>query len=148
MRKSALSEQWIPLHEFSDASSDLFCACRIFEDDFTKAKLISQKIEESLYLPAPMMIDSFNGKSRVIQVTAKDVTKGSCIDHLSGFYQQGRLIAAGDDHNDIPMLIKANISIAMETAPDDVKVHADIIAKSAKVNGIISALEEAIQRLI
>lgn len=147
MRKSALGEEWVPLNEFSDVPVDLFCAFRIFEDDFDKAKLISHKIEEKLQLPAPLMIDSFNGTSRVIQVTAQDITKGSSIRHLRRFCQGGQVIAAGDDHNDIPMLEEADISIVMETAPDDVKVHGDIIAESAKVNGIINALEQAIQRL-
>ena len=54
------------------------------------------------------------------------------------------LIAAGNDENDISMLKLANVRIVMEDAPKHVLKHADIKAKSASKNGIIAALEKAI----
>jgi hydroxymethylpyrimidine pyrophosphatase-like HAD family hydrolase len=47
--------------------------------------------------------------------------------------------------NDISLLQQADVAIAMADAPDGLKQVAHIIAGSASDNGIINALNQAIQ---
>ena len=58
--------------------------------------------------------------------------------------ERGKVIAAGDDYNDEPMLEAADIKVVMATAPADLLSKADIIAPAASEDGIICGLEAAI----
>jgi Cof subfamily protein (haloacid dehalogenase superfamily) len=93
------------------------------------ATLIRDPIGEGLYLNL---------------VTDKAATKGNALEtvvQLTGI--KGPIIAAGDDLNDLSMLERADIGIAMETAPKELIEKATIIAPSAAKEGIIQALEKA-----
>lgn len=55
-------------------------------------------------------------------------------------YNQSDTIAFGDGGNDIPMIKRAAIGIAMGNAGDEVKSNADFITDSVDDNGIYNAL--------
>ena len=49
-------------------------------------------------------------------------------------------MAFGDGENDIPMLVKAGVGVAVANAKDNVKAAADYIAPSVDEDGVAEAL--------
>ncbi len=65
-----------------------------------------------------------------IDITAKDVSKSNGIlNMLELFSWKGKVLAIGDDGNDLPML-RAFTGFAMDTAPDSVKEAAEAVFPS------------------
>ncbi len=77
-------------------------------------------------------------------VTDWQADKGKALERaIAQFGKRGKVIAAGDDRNDISMLDIADFSIVMQTAPLEMHEKADFIGRPATELGIIYALEEA-----
>lgn len=79
-------------------------------------------------------------------ITAKEANKGDALRFLIRHTQADYVVAAGDDRNDLPMLLQADERIVMENAPAEVRHAATLIAKPAKQQGILQAIEEAVHR--
>lgn len=143
-RIQAVGEDWLPLNSFRELPIASFASVRYFGDR-TSAERISSKIQERLQLHAPISRDPFDEEHFVVQATHPQVDKGMALTTLKSLVKESSLvIAAGDDLNDIPMLEKADVAIGMETAPQEVLSIVDIIAPSAKKNGIITGIQQAI----
>lgn len=112
------------------------------------AKESMRKIEERLNLTsniqAAMIADPIGKIIHFNLVTHSSATKGNALRSIIGS-NRTKLIAAGDDRNDLSMFKEADVRIVMETAPKEVLAHADIIAPPASACGIIEALEKAIK---
>lgn len=144
-RAKALSDAWTEVENVMDLPIDTFASMRLFCLPHT-AKKIARRIEETSKLHAPMMKDSYDDCFSIVQVTHGNVSKGKALqavlDHLKPI---SRIIACGDDHNDISMLELADVAVVMASAPADVLAHADIIAPSARDNGIIMGITNAMK---
>jgi hypothetical protein len=80
-------------------------------------------------------------------VTSARATKGQALAKaMQEAKAAGYVIAAGDDLNDISMLEDADCKIVMENAPLEMHPLAHILAQSGQKQGIIAALQEAIQK--
>lgn len=137
-------ENWIAVENFT---LEEFAAVKCFGKR-ESAERIGQKIEEQLGLHAPLIRDPFDQEMYVIQATHPDAHKGTPVEltrQLLNF--KGPVIAAGDDLNDLSLLEKADVSIAMKNAPQQLLNIADIIAPTALEQGIITGLKEAIRTL-
>ena len=79
-----------------------------------------------------------------IDITHKEVSKGSAIKHLANFYgvSVDDIIAVGDAGNDIPMLETAGLSIAMGNAYQSVKDICDVIVSDNNNDGIAEIIEK------
>jgi Cof subfamily protein (haloacid dehalogenase superfamily) len=142
-RKKALCENWYTIGDFSNVSISSVSACRIFCLTHT-AKTLSIDIQEKTSFHAPMMRDSFNASFCVVQVTNKKATKGEALVSMKKKLGiKGAVIACGDDYNDLTMLEKADCKVVMNTAPSALLKLADVIAPSAKDDGLIFGIEEA-----
>lgn len=139
-----LNETWVPLDSFESLPISFFPAVKFFATT-EEAESLSETLEEQFQLHAPAIRDPFNSNIYVIQGTLLEVNKGEALRDVSKLYPPGILrIAAGDDNNDRPLLKAADVSIAMATAPLDVRALAHIVAPSAEDNGIIEGLKRAI----
>ncbi len=78
-----------------------------------------------------------------VDITAKGNTKAHGIDIImdSIGMPHDASIAFGDGGNDIPMLEKAAIGVAMGNSTDEVKSHAQIVTDSVDNDGIAKALK-------
>lgn len=135
-------EKWLNVKSFETVPLHLITSIKLF-GDFAAANRLQQLIEKNLSLHISVIRDPFDEKIYLAQATHPDVNKGTAIRKIL----QGNdlfVIAAGDDVNDLPMLRAADISIAMETAPETLKQIAHRIAKPASVYGIIQSLEEVL----
>ena len=108
---------------------------------------VERKLQQVPGLEVITIRDPLNPKLHCLLVTDAQASKGYVIDRLikkvNKSEKTGNIIAAGDDRNDLSMLLKADIRIVMSTAPEEVQKEADILAKPAEQNGIIEALVKA-----
>ncbi len=81
---------------------------------------------------------------RNIEVTNRHVTKGSAIEFLATYLHitLENIMAIGDGMNDLSMLEKAGLGIAMQNSSDQVKVNANCVAPSSDDGGLAWALQK------
>ena len=63
--------------------------------------------------------------------------------NLKGIERES-VIAIGDSYNDISMFKYAGLAVAMENAPEDVKIHADYITSKNDEDGVAQAIDRFI----
>jgi len=142
-RAKALADDWSEVDNVMDLPTDSFSAMRLFCLPHT-AKKLSHAIESKMALHAPTMKDSYNDGFSIVQITHKGASKGEALENmLHHLGKMPKVIACGDDHNDISMLKRADIAVVMADAPPEVIVLGDVIAPSAKNFGIIQGLQQA-----
>ena len=93
-----------------------------------------------------MIRDPIDPRLYLNLITHPKANKGSVVNFLRNRYPGAKVIAAGNDFNDFKMLEAADVAIAIDTAPDEVCAIGDIIAKAPEDEGIIEAIEEALDR--
>jgi hydroxymethylpyrimidine pyrophosphatase-like HAD family hydrolase len=143
-RIATFKENWHPLESFDQLPVEFFPSIKCF-GLYPSAKELSKRIEERLGLHVPLIRDPFAKDYYVVQATHPQISKGQALQDLIDITKErGKVIAAGDDYNDEPMLKIADVKIVMSTAPQDLLKKADIIAPAASETGIIVALETAI----
>ena len=142
--KALSPEPWKAMDSFNFSSAMRFplIKCLGKEEEMRK---VQKKLQKNSALHIALIRDPMTQELFLNLITDKQATKGKALQHLTRGGQ--KIIAAGDDRNDLPMFEVADISIAMETAPPEVLDKADLIAKSASQQGIIAALEQALLRL-
>lgn len=148
-RIEAYKEIWHPLESYEEMELETFPSVKCF-GRYPSAKKLSQRIEERLGLHVPVIRDPFGTfhfgeEYYVVQATHQAISKGQALlDVISLTGERGKVIAAGDDYNDVPMWKAADVRVVMATAPQDLQEQADIIAPPASEEGIIKGLEAAI----
>ena len=146
-RAKAVCESWTEIDNVMDLPTDSFASMRLFCLPHT-AKKLGYLIEDATKLNAPMMKDSYDDCFSVVQVTHPEVSKGQVLHHVLKHHgKMLKIIACGDDHNDISMLKEADCAVVMASAPCEVLQLADIIAPPAKEDGIIQGIKNAINRI-
>lgn len=71
--------------------------------------------------------DIYGPEIAVAEVFAKDSTKANGVRELAGEAGAARIVAFGDNINDLPMLRAADVAVAVANAVDEVKQVADIV---------------------
>lgn len=84
------------------------------------------------------------GGSNNVEVTLKDATKGNAISKVCEMLKitPNEAMAFGDSENDLDMITKVGVGIAMSNAEDCVKKAADYITISNNENGVVAALKK------
>lgn len=145
-RTVALGEKWQAVDSFHELPVEAFSSVKCFADE-PQAFDLSQAIEQ-LGLHAPPNRDPYDLNYFVIQGTHHEATKGIALqNYAKRFDAQVPIIAAGDDYNDLSMLIVADVKVVMANAPNSLLDIADVIAPAALDNGIIEGLAKAIKKL-
>jgi len=72
-----------------------------------------------------------------LEFMPKTANKGSALERVANLYNvnQDEVIFLGDAENDLPAILWAGTSVAMETAPDSVKSSADFVTSSTEHDG-------------
>lgn len=78
-----------------------------------------------------------------MEITHPEATKGRALEHLSRLQEipLASIMALGDSGNDITMLRKAGLGVAMGNAPDFVKAAADVVTAPNTMDGAAIAIE-------
>ena len=79
-----------------------------------------------------------------VDFTAAGVNKGAAVQRMARMLgiDAETIIAAGDSYNDLPLLRRCGLRIAMGDAPDELKDIADFVAPSMDEDGLAVAIEE------
>ncbi len=79
-----------------------------------------------------------------VNVLAPEVSKGKALEKLISHLgiSLAEVMAIGDGPNDISLLSKAGLAIAMGNAPAEVKAVADYVTLDVECNGVAAALEK------
>jgi hypothetical protein len=144
-RRTRQNENFIEISSIQELPDCDFASVRLFALK-ELAEVIGKTVSIKTSLNAPTMKDSLNPEISVVQITSKKASKGQAL----AFLQQstsGKIVAAGDDMNDIDMLQMATVAIAMHEAPESVKNVAAIIAPPFFEDCIIGPLQDAVGRL-
>lgn len=80
----------------------------------------------------------------IIEIVRAGLNKAVGISKIAKFYNipRERIIAFGDEENDLEMIEYAGIGVAMKNGVDKVKRAADVVTKSNEEDGIAEILEE------
>ena len=78
-----------------------------------------------------------------------DYDKGTAIDALGTYYgvDKSCIMAIGDDYNDVPMLQKAGISVAMENSVPEAKAVARYITDTNENDGVAKIIKSLVFNL-
>lgn len=141
-------EPWVPVSEYSQKEIGKIPLIKCFGTEKNMRAIKQSLLDEKLPVATSVIRDPLSAWEGLYinLVTHPSANKGSAMEWVVEHYKiDGPLIAAGDDENDIPMLSKADIAIVMETAPDHVKKHGKIIAPSARSEGIVQGITQALR---
>ena len=91
-------------------------------------------------------LDVYRSMPIYLEMTAKGVSKSGAIDWLVRRLgiRPDQVLAAGDNFNDLPMLLYAGMGVAMGNAPGEVKARADDVTAANDEDGVALALEKHI----
>ncbi len=146
MMQGLCPQPWQPLQSFDVLQGSRFPLIKCLGDEKTVRK-VAEKLRECPGIEV-VVIRDMGGDPRnfLALVTDREATKGNALHRIlakAGRAKEERVIAAGDDHNDLSMLREADVRIVIEHAPPEVLAEADIIAERPSKMGLIRALAEA-----
>lgn len=104
---------------------------------------LNQKLINIADIEVSMIRDPIDPSLYLNLITHPSANKGSALKFLKNHLDATFVIAAGDDANDRKMLEAADLRIVIETAPKEILLLADIVAKPPEELGIIQAIDEA-----
>ena len=94
--------------------------------DYDKVRAIADTVEQHQIACTVMCYhDIFDHKLGYLEIYAEGTTKAAAIQHLAKQVNAERVVVFGDNLNDIPMMQKADWSVAVGNAFDEVKACAD-----------------------
>lgn len=138
-------ESWKSVESYDCLTINGFSALKCF-GALESLRQITERVEQRLEVHFPIIRDPLGEEMYIAQATHGEVSKGQAVSEVKGILgNEGPVIAAGDDNNDIPLLKAADYKIAMSGAPKRLQEIADLVAPSAEELGIIPALEQAIE---
>jgi hypothetical protein len=111
-----------------------------------RMKVVEGRLVEKGIFQLSHIRDVFHESYDILLVTDKSASKGASLKELLRLKGKGeRVIAAGDDMNDVTLLEAADVKIAMAHAPEKLQEIADFIAPPTKEHGIIRALQMSLR---
>jgi len=140
-------EPWVAVEDFDKDAKSLFSLVKCLGSQ-EEMQAVHAKIAKIPVLHATLIRDVLTESPYFLNlVTHHKATKAHALEYIIEKEKiEGPSIAAGDDRNDLAMIQRADIGIAMQNAPKEVLDVADIVAPLAKDLGIITALQEAVKR--
>lgn len=145
-RAIAFKENWQPIESYHSLKLLDFPSIKFIGEKPT-IEQVAEDVQKNLSVYIPVIKDPFSPLKFVAQGTNPKANKGDIVQYVHDKHLKSLpIIVAGDDYNDEPMFNVATTKVVMATAPENLKKNADIIAPSAKDNGIIEGLNQAIRR--
>lgn len=116
----------------------------LYPDERYKHELIKQ-IEEAH--PTDIQVRNWGPPFYVLEIMQQGLSKAEALDHIARYYQipQDRIIAFGDEGNDLAMIDYAGVGVAMENAIDELKSIANYITTTNEESGVGTFLKNYLQ---
>lgn len=139
-------EKWQEVDRYENVHLDAFPLIKCFGYE-PKMDLIASRLRATGKFEVAKIRDPFEEGYFLLLVTDQKASKGNSLTQVLELKGRGkRVIAAGDDENDISLLRVADTKIAMAHAPESLQQVASFIAPPTKDHGIIKALQMAIKQ--
>jgi hydroxymethylpyrimidine pyrophosphatase-like HAD family hydrolase len=137
-------ERWQAVDSYNPSQLPHFPLIKCFGPKQRMEK-VSQRLKATQRCEVAFIRDPYDEVYHLLLVTDQKVSKGESLKRLFQLKGRGeRVIAAGDDENDLSLLQTADTKIAMAHAPASLQQVADFIAPPTKDQGIIHALQMAL----
>lgn len=147
MMKQLSVEPWQAVESFAFADHLRFPLIKYLGNK-EEMTLLYESLKEDERLSITLIRDPLAEGMYLNLITHPEATKGHALKNvIRQVGKAGKVIAAGDDLNDISMLRAADVKIVMHSAPLEMHALADIIAKPSYQYGIIEALQKALSGL-
>lgn len=138
-----LNEEWVHVDDFASLPFDDFPTIKWVGKRDRLESIASQVVKEMGWY-VPVIRDPVDHDFCLAQASSSQANKGLALELLA---HHRPVIAVGDDLNDLPMLMLADVKVVMYDAPLALKEIADVIAPSVYQNGLIDGLKDAMRRL-
>lgn len=146
-RQQATEEQWVALNSLLTLPLTHFCYAKCF-GSLDQMRRLQKTIATLGEFALIVITDPLQPNQAILLVSHPLANKGAAVHEMRQVIPSGApVIAAGDDFNDLSMLQEADVAIVMETAPQELKKWADIVAPPAAECGIVLGLEQALERI-
>lgn len=142
-RAQHLNEEWVHFEDFASLPFNDFPTLK-WVGKRERLEGIAAQVVNKFGWYVPVIHDPVDHDYCIAQASSPKANKGIA---LELFAHHRPVIAAGDDLNDLPMLMLADVKVVMHDAPPALKEIADIIAPSVYQNGLIDGLAQAMERL-
>ena len=88
--------------------------------------------------------DVTSSSDYLVEINSFGCNKGGALEFLSGYYKipLDKTIAIGDNYNDIPMIERAGLGVAMENGVEKLKKAADFVTKTCDEDGVAYVIEK------
>lgn len=106
-------------------------------------KSAAKEIREATGCYASWFPDTYHPGLCLLEVFASDVSKAKGMLRLKEMLGADKIVAFGDNLNDIPMLQAADYAVAVENAHPDVKAVADVIIGANTDDSVMKFIEES-----
>ncbi|MCH4015079.1 MAG: HAD family hydrolase [Solobacterium sp.] len=138
-KKSALDNCAYPEKFGSEDSDNIYKICALGSKWDEKYKDLENRLEKPYVLTMSVDLDGFSCG----EITDDNITKATGIDRVLEYYNAETFdaIGIGDSANDIPMLKKCGIGIAMGDGQQDAKDAADYVTTGILEDGIYNAFK-------
>ena len=138
-------EGWQEVDSFKDLDPGHFPLIKCFGNE-PRMDELKKKLGKTGKFQLAKVRDPFEGGYFILLVTDIKASKGNALAQLLELKGRGKkVVAAGDDENDISLRQQADIKIVMDHAPPILHEVASFIAPPTKDHGIIHALNMAIK---
>ncbi|HSX11689.1 MAG TPA: HAD family hydrolase [Chlamydiales bacterium] len=139
-------ENWQPVESYESVHLDTFPLIKCFGPKH-RMKIVADRLLATGKFQVAMIRDPFVEGFFLLLVTDRLASKGQSLNALFQLKGRGaKVIAAGDDENDISLLQAADIKIAMAHAPESLQQVANFIAPPTHQQGIIHAIQLALKQ--
>lgn len=101
-----------------------------------------ERVKHIQGLRAEFYRDVYNRDLWFLEILSENASKGGAVDFIKRAYDFDRIIAFGDNINDLPLFSSADYCLAVENAHDEIKSKADEIIKSNTEDGVVRWLED------
>ncbi|MBR0141135.1 MAG: HAD family phosphatase [Ruminococcus sp.] len=130
------------LEDYADEYSVYFTSTGSY-DELLPVKLEIEKIKD---IDSAFYLDVYND-AWYLEVFSHRASKSNGIKFLREKYGFDKVVAFGDNLNDLPMFAQADFKIAVGNARDEVKSAADIVIGDNKNNGVAEWLENNFDKI-
>lgn len=138
-------ENWQAVDSYENLDPGHFPLIKCFGNE-PKMRELKARLEKTGKFQLAKIRDPFEEDYYILLVTDIRASKGNALAQVVELKGRGeKVIAAGDDENDISLLNQADIKIAMDHAPPALYEAATFIAPPTKDLGIIQALDMALK---
>jgi len=141
-------EVWNGLNSWADFPVSSFPLARI-SGARHECRLLASRLAKLDGIHVTQIKDPFDPDDDLILITDAQAHKGAALKSFldAKGWEHLPVIAAGNDNNDIQLLQEATVAIAISGSPQELLAHADIVAAPVAYEGIVPALQAAMQTI-